>query len=69
VSLTAVPSGGAFKCQLVPVTPGFTKTYLNHYQGTETVEEGAREAVRLALLGADGPTGTFTHATMGSIPW
>ena len=28
----------------------------------ETVEEGAREAVRLALLGPDGPTGTFSHA-------
>jgi NAD(P)-dependent dehydrogenase (short-subunit alcohol dehydrogenase family) len=50
-------------------SPGFTKTNLNDFQGTETVEEGAREAVRLALLGADGPTGTFSHATMGSIPW
>jgi NAD(P)-dependent dehydrogenase (short-subunit alcohol dehydrogenase family) len=50
-------------------SPGFTKTNLNNYQGTETVEEGAREAVRLALLGPDGPTGTFTHATMGKIPW
>ncbi|HEX4461761.1 MAG TPA: SDR family oxidoreductase [Polyangia bacterium] len=51
------------------VSPGFTKTNLNAYQGTETVEEGAREAVRVALLGADSPTGTFTHATMGVIPW
>jgi NAD(P)-dependent dehydrogenase (short-subunit alcohol dehydrogenase family) len=50
-------------------SPGFTRTNLNGYQGTETVEEGAREAVRLALLGPDGPTGTFTHATMGKIPW
>ena len=38
-------------------------------QGTETVEEGAREAVRLALLGPDGPTGTFSHATLGALPW
>jgi len=51
------------------VSPGFTKTNLNNYAGTETVEEGAREAVRVALLGPDGPTGTFTHATMGVIPW
>jgi hypothetical protein len=29
----------------------------------------AREAVRLALLGPDGPTGTFSHATLGAIPW
>ena len=27
------------------VSPGFTKTNLNGYAGTETVEEGAREAV------------------------
>lgn len=51
------------------VSPGFTRTNLNGYQGTETVEEGAREAVRVALLGPDGPTGTFTHATQGTIPW
>jgi NAD(P)-dependent dehydrogenase (short-subunit alcohol dehydrogenase family) len=51
------------------VSPGFTKTNLNNYAGTETVEEGAREAVRVALLGPDGPTGTFTHATLGTIPW
>jgi NAD(P)-dependent dehydrogenase (short-subunit alcohol dehydrogenase family) len=51
------------------VSPGFTKTNLNNYAGTETVEEGAREAVRVALLGPNGPTGTFTHATLGTIPW
>ena len=48
--------------------PGFTKTNLNNYEGTETVEEGAREAVRVALLGPDGPTGTFSGAS-GPIPW
>ena len=51
------------------VSPGFTKTNLNNYAGTETLEEGAAEAVRVALLGPDGPTGTFTHTTMGTIPW
>jgi NAD(P)-dependent dehydrogenase (short-subunit alcohol dehydrogenase family) len=51
------------------VSPGFTKTALNGYAGTETVEEGAREAVRMALIGPDGPTGGFTHATRGTIPW
>jgi NAD(P)-dependent dehydrogenase (short-subunit alcohol dehydrogenase family) len=50
-------------------SPGFTKTNLNNYAGTETVEEGAREAVRLALLGPDGPTGTFSHAKLGRLPW
>lgn len=51
------------------VSPGFTKTFLNGYEGTEGVEEGAAEAVRVALLGPDGPTGTFTHAKLGTIPW
>lgn len=51
------------------VSPGFTKTNLNNYEGTETVEEGAREAVRVATLGSDGPTGTFTHSTLGTLPW
>ena len=51
------------------VSPGFTKTNLNNYAGTETVEEGAAEAVRVALLGPDGPTGTFTHAKLGTLPW
>ncbi len=35
----------------------------------ETVEEGAREAVRVALLGPDGPTGTFTRWENETIPW
>lgn len=51
------------------VSPGYTKTKMNGFAGTDTVEEGAAEAVRVALRGAGGPTGTFTHATMGAIPW
>ena len=51
------------------VSPGFTKTNLTNYAGTESVEEGAREAVRVALLGPEGPTGTFSHATLGTLPW
>jgi NAD(P)-dependent dehydrogenase (short-subunit alcohol dehydrogenase family) len=51
------------------VSPGFTKTNLNGYAGTETVEEGAREAVRVALLGRDGPTGRFTRWENETIPW
>ena len=39
------------------VSPAFTKTNLNGYAGTETVEDGSREVVRVALLGPDGPTG------------
>jgi NAD(P)-dependent dehydrogenase (short-subunit alcohol dehydrogenase family) len=48
--------------------PGFTATDLNNFRGTRTVEEAAREPVRLALLGPDGPTGTFSNED-GPIPW
>jgi NAD(P)-dependent dehydrogenase (short-subunit alcohol dehydrogenase family) len=48
--------------------PGFTKTNLNNYTGTQTVEAGAREPVRLALLGPEGPTGTFSNKD-GPLPW
>ena len=51
------------------VSPGFTKTNLNGYAGTETVEAGAREAVRVALLGRDSPTGTFTRWENETIAW
>ena len=51
------------------VSPGFTKTNLNGYAGTESVENGSREVVRVALLGPDGPTGTFTRWENSTIPW
>jgi NAD(P)-dependent dehydrogenase (short-subunit alcohol dehydrogenase family) len=48
--------------------PGFTATDLNDFRGTRTVEEAAREPVRLALLDAEGPTGTFSNEA-GPVPW
>lgn len=51
------------------VSPAFTKTKLNGYAGTESVEDGSREVVRVALLGPDGPTGTFTLWENTTIPW
>jgi NAD(P)-dependent dehydrogenase (short-subunit alcohol dehydrogenase family) len=51
------------------VSPGFTKTNLNGYEGTQSVEDGSREVVRVALLGPDGPTGTFTRWENAPIPW
>ncbi len=48
-------------------SPGFTATALNNYAGTETIEQGARNPVRVAL-GADDPTGTFSGPN-GPIPW
>ena len=51
------------------VSPGFTKTNLNGYAGVESVEDGSREVVRVALLGPDGPAGTFTRWENTTIPW
>jgi NAD(P)-dependent dehydrogenase (short-subunit alcohol dehydrogenase family) len=48
--------------------PGFTGTDLNFFRGTRTVEQAAREPVRLALIGPDGPTGTFSNED-GPLPW
>jgi NAD(P)-dependent dehydrogenase (short-subunit alcohol dehydrogenase family) len=51
------------------VSPGHTKTNLNGYEGTQSVEEGSREVVRVALLGPDGLSGTFTRWENATIPW
>jgi hypothetical protein len=47
---------------------GYTATDLNKFWVTRTVEQGAREPVRLALLDANGPTGTFSNEE-GPLPW
>ena len=59
--------GSGIKVNLV--SPGFTKTNLNGYAGTESLEDGSREVVRVALLGPDAPTGTFTLWEGEAIPW
>lgn len=51
------------------VSPAFTATNLNAFAGTESIEDGSREVVRVALLGPDGPTGTFTRWENTTIPW
>ena len=48
--------------------PGFTATDLNQHRGYQTVEQGAAEAIRLALLPQDGPTGGF-FSSSGANPW
>jgi NAD(P)-dependent dehydrogenase (short-subunit alcohol dehydrogenase family) len=48
--------------------PGFTATDLNRFRGVRSVEQGAREPVRLALLDANGPTGSFSNEE-GPLPW
>jgi len=51
------------------VSPGFTRTNLNGYEGTQSLEEGSREVMRVAMLGPDGPSGTFTRWENAAIPW
>ena len=49
------------------VNPGYTATDLNGNSGTQTVEEGAAEIVRVALL--DPPVSGKYLETAGEIPW
>jgi NAD(P)-dependent dehydrogenase (short-subunit alcohol dehydrogenase family) len=48
--------------------PGYTATDLNGHRGSQTVEEGTDAIVRLATVGADGPTGGFFDRH-GRVPW
>lgn len=48
--------------------PNYTATDLNGFAGTDTPAQGAAEAIRLALLPADGPSGA-TFSASGSLPW
>ncbi len=50
------------------VDPGYTATDLNGHRGTQTVEEGAEIIVRMATIGAEGPTGGYFDAS-GTVPW
>jgi len=50
------------------VTPGYTATDLNHFQGTQTVEEGVKAIVECATIDNDGPTGKFLRED-GEVAW
>lgn len=51
------------------VCPGFTATDQTKFAvGAGSVMDAAREPVRLALLDANGPSGTFSNA-QGHLPW
>ncbi len=51
------------------VSPGYTATDLNHFKGTQTVEQGAKTVVQYATLDGSGPTGKFFYEEKGEIPW
>ncbi|KAJ7607663.1 hypothetical protein FB45DRAFT_806601 [Roridomyces roridus] len=48
--------------------PGFTATEMNGFTAPGKVEDAAKGAVRLAMLGVDGETGTFSE-NEGELPW
>jgi NAD(P)-dependent dehydrogenase (short-subunit alcohol dehydrogenase family) len=48
--------------------PGFVDTDINDHTGHLTPAQGAAVVVRLATLGADGPTGGF-FSEDGPVPW
>ncbi|XP_062190558.1 (+)-neomenthol dehydrogenase-like isoform X2 [Phragmites australis] len=51
------------------VHPGFVKTEINWNTGVIPPEEGARGAVKLALLPDDGPTGCYFDQTDLGVAW
>ena len=50
------------------VHPGYVQTDMNGGQGEIDIPTGAKSSVDMALLGADGPSGTFTHLG-NTLPW
>ncbi|GAB3968002.1 SDR family oxidoreductase [Actinoallomurus acanthiterrae] len=50
------------------VNPGYCATDLNDHTGFRTAAQGAAPAIQAALLGEDGPTGTF-FGDDGPHPW
>jgi len=50
------------------VSPGYCATDMNGHAGTQTAAEGAEIAVRMATIGADGPTGGFFEGDR-VVPW
>lgn len=68
VTLTFALDLEATRIRVNAACPGFTATEFTNFQGTRTVQQAAREAVRLALLDANGPTGRFSNED-GPLPW
>ncbi|MNV91077.1 oxidoreductase [compost metagenome] len=50
------------------VSPSYTATALNNFQGTDPVEEGSKEPIRVAL-DESGVTGQFTGPHQEVYPW
>jgi NAD(P)-dependent dehydrogenase (short-subunit alcohol dehydrogenase family) len=55
------------KIKVNAIHPGSVKTDMNS-QGNIEVADGAKSSVELALIGADGPNGSFSHLGQ-TLPW
>lgn len=60
--------GGGAEWKINVTCPGPTKTDFNGNRGPQPVQLGAKNAVRLAVLGKDGETGTMS-GNEGVLPW
>lgn len=69
VNMLTVQYAKAFpEMRINAVDPGYTATDLNHNSGPQTVTEGTDAMVKMAMIGADGPTGLFFDRH-GPSPW
>ena len=59
-------AGSAIKINAV--CPGFCSTDLNNHRGLRSAAQGAKIAVKMALIPEDGPSGGFFDDN-GDIPW
>jgi NAD(P)-dependent dehydrogenase (short-subunit alcohol dehydrogenase family) len=50
------------------VHPGYVKTDMNGGEGEISISEGALSSVRMSLIDADGPNGSFTYLGE-ALPW
>ncbi len=56
------------KIKVNAICPGYVATDLNNHSGPRTTEQGAKIAVKMALIGEDGPTAGYFDDN-GVIPW
>ena len=72
VNMLTVQYAKAFpRLRINVVDPGYTSTDLNHFRGTQTIEQGVVpivRAARIAELGEEAPTASFFDAA-GPVPW
>jgi NAD(P)-dependent dehydrogenase (short-subunit alcohol dehydrogenase family) len=61
-------NGGGVEWKINVTCPGPTKTDFNGNRGPQSVQEGAKNAVRLAVLGEHGETGTMS-GNEGLLAW